>query len=365
MRYALLSVVVLTVGFRLAAAEPSFDAVAAQRFVDLALGCVHKEYPNKIAHVMSSDSDAKPPRELTPSFYGCFDWHSAVHGHWLLARAARTWPDAPFAKPARVALAESLTKEKLVKEAAYLEREGRASFERPYGLAWLLQLAAELREWDDPLARELSANLAPLEKAVVSRLSNWLPKLSHPVRSGEHSQSAFALGLMLDYARVAKDAKFEALVSERIATFYGSDLDCALAYEPSGEDFLSPCVAEADAMRRVLPPVEYAAWLGGFMPRLPRDGSAAWLRPGVVTDKSDGKLVHLDGLNLSRAWMLEGIASGLPEGDPRRASILAASMEHGKSGIAAVTGQTYEGTHWLGSFATYYVTKRGTQNAER
>jgi len=222
-----------------------------------------------------------------------------------------------------------------------------------------------LRGGADPAPAGRAGKMAPLEKAAVTRLSTWLPKLSHPVRSGEHSQSAFALGLMLDYARVAKDAKFEALVSERITSFYGNDLDCALAYEPSGEDFLSPCIAEADAMRRVLPPVEYAAWLGGFMPKLPRDGSAGWLRPGVVTDKSDGKLVHLDGLNLSRAWMLEGMASGLPAGDPRRASILAASKEHGESGIAAVTGQTYEGTHWLGSFAMYYVTKRGTRNAER
>jgi hypothetical protein len=359
MRYALLPLVALLLAVPSVAAEPAFDAAAAQRFADLALGCVHKEYPNKIAHVMASDDDVRPPRELTPSFYGCFDWHSAVHGHWMLARAARTWPDAAFAKQARAALAKSLTKANVAKETAYLEGEGRASFERPYGLAWLLQLAAELREWDDPLARELSANLAPLEKAAVTRVSTWLPKLSHPVRSGEHSQSAFALGLMLDYARVAGDAKFEALVRDRIAAFYGNDLDCPLAYEPSGEDFLSPCVAEADAMRRVLPPVEYAAWLGAFLPRLPRDGSSGWLRPGVVTDRTDGKLVHLDGLNLSRAWMLEGIAAGLPEGDPRRASILAASKAHGDSGVAAITGQTYEGGHWLGSFATYYVTGRG------
>ncbi|MGK2857763.1 MAG: DUF2891 domain-containing protein [Thermoanaerobaculia bacterium] len=359
MRYALVLVVALVLAMPAVAAKPAFDASTAQRFADLALGCVHKEYPNKIAHVLSSDADVKPPRELTPSFYGCFDWHSAVHGHWMLARLAREWPDAPFAKPAREALEKSLTRANVAKETAYLQGEGRASFERPYGLAWLLQLAAELREWDDPLAKKLSSNLEPLEKAAVARVSVWLPKLSHPVRSGEHSQSAFALGLMLDYARVAGDAKFESLVRDRIVAFYGRDLDCPLEYEPSGEDFVSPCIAEGDAMRRVLPPVEYAAWLGSFLPTLPRDGSAGWLRPGVVTDKSDGKLVHLDGLNLSRAWMLEGIAEGLPEGDPRRASIAAAAKEHGDSGIAAITGQTYEGGHWLGSFATYYVTKRG------
>ncbi len=364
MRYILAILFALAAAAPAPATEPVFDAAAAQRFADLALGCVQKEYPNKIAHVLNSDKDVKPPRELTPAFFGCFDWHSAVHGHWLLARAARTWPDGPFAKPARAALAKSLTKENIARETAYLEGEGRASFERPYGLAWLLQLASELREWDDPLAKQLSANLAPLERAAVTRASNWLPRLSHPVRSGEHSQSAFALGLMLDYARAVGDAKFEALVSERIAAFYGNDLDCALSYEPSGEDFLSPCIAEADAMRRVLPPVEYAAWLGAFLPKLPRDGSVAWLRPGVVTDRSDGKLVHLDGLNLSRAWMLEGIAAGLPAGDPRVASIRASAREHGESGIAAITGQSYEGGHWLGSFATYYVTKRGLQRIE-
>ncbi len=359
MRYKVAIVVILAVALPSLAAEPAFDASAAERFAALALGCVHKEYPNKIAHVLASDGDVKPPRQLTPAFYGCFDWHSSVHGHWLLARFARTWPDAPFAKTARAALATSLTKANIERETAYLEGEGRSSFERPYGLAWLLQLSAELREWDDPLAKQLSSNLEPLETAAVKRLATWLPKLSHPVRSGEHSQSAFALGLMLDYARAVESQEFETLVRERITAFYGRDLDCPIEYEPSGEDFLSPCIAEADAMRRVLTPVEYAAWLGSFLPRLPRDGAAAWLRPGVVTDKSDGKLVHLDGLNLSRAWMLEGIASGLPAGDPRRGAVLAAAKEHGASGIGAITGQTYEGGHWLGSFAVYYVTKRG------
>jgi hypothetical protein len=342
-----------------AADDLTFDAAAAERFATLALDCVHLEYPNKIAHVLQSDEDARPPRDLTPSFYGCFDWHSAVHGHWLLARLARTFPDALFAGAAREALARSLTKTNIAAEVAYLEGGGRASFERPYGLAWLLQLAAELREWDDPLARELSANLRPLETATVERLSSWLPKLSHPVRSGEHSQSAFGLGLMFDWARTAGDEDFTALVTNRIRTFYLADTWCPLAYEPSGEDFLSPCLAEADAVRRVLSPVEYAAWLGSFFPTLPRDGASGWIAPGVVTDKTDGKLVHLDGLNLSRAWMLQGISRGLPAGDPRIAALDAAAREHGQSGLAAITDQHYEGGHWLGSFAVYLVTERG------
>src|SRR6266849_1082171 len=196
-----------------------FDAKAAERFANLALACVHKEYPNKIAHNLSSDADVAPPRKLTPAFYGCYDWHSSVHGHWLLARLARTFPDAPFAAPARAALRESLSAENIAAEAKYLRGEGRASFERPYGLAWLLQLGAELREWDDPLARELAANLRPLEDAAVDRLKTWLPKLSHPVRSGEHSQTAFALGLMLDYARARHDEAFVNLLTTKAFDF--------------------------------------------------------------------------------------------------------------------------------------------------
>jgi len=280
----------------LAAAE--LDAGAAERFANLALACVHKEYPNKIAHTMSSDADVAPPRTLTPAFYGCYDWHSSVHGHWLLARLARAFPDAPFAAKARAALEQSITPENVAQEVVYLRGNGRASFERPYGLAWLLQLGAELRQWDPALGRSLQ----PLEDAANERLKTWLPKLSRPMRVGEHSQSAFAFGLILDSTN---DPALAQLVRDRSRTFYFGDRDCPLAYEPGGEDFLSPCIAEADLMRRVLTKNEFAAWLKKFLPRLD-------LEPAVVTDPSDPKLAHLDGLNLSRAWMLEGIASGLP-----------------------------------------------------
>src|SRR5580693_7219031 len=182
------------------AMSPNFDIKAAERFANLALACVHKEYPNKLSHSLNSDADVAPPRKLTPAFYGCYDWHSSVHGHWLLTRLVRTFPSAPFAPPAREALRQSLTADNMAQEARYLRGEGRASFERPYGLAWLLQLSAELREWDDPEAKNLNANLRPLEEAALERLNDWLPKLSFPVRIGEHSQTAFALGLMLDYA---------------------------------------------------------------------------------------------------------------------------------------------------------------------
>jgi hypothetical protein len=335
------------------------DAAFAERFAGLALDCVHREYPNKIAHVLQGDEDVRPPRRLTPAFYGCYDWHSSVHGHWLLARLARTFPELPVAKRARAALAESLTADKLAAEAAYLAGEGRVSFERPYGLAWLLQLAAELADWDSLEAREWHRALEPLERLAASRFADWLPKLTHPIRTGEHSQTAFAFGLTLDWARTVGDGEMEALLARRVGELYLADRTCPLAYEPSGQDFLSPCLAEADLVRRVLPPADFAAWLGAFLPQVPLTGEEGWLAPAVVTDASDPKLAHLDGLNLSRAWMLEGIAAGLPDGDPRRAALVAAATAHREAGLAAVTGEHYEGGHWLGSFAMYLTTGRG------
>src|SRR3984893_3756705 len=336
-----------------------FDINAAERFAKLALTCADKEYPNKISHTLNSEADVAPPRKLTPAFYGCYDWHSSVHGHWLLARLARTFPHCAFALSAREALRQSLTAENIQQETAYLRTEGRASFERPYGLAWLLQLVAELREWDDPEARAIGANMRPLEEAAVQRLNGWLPKLSHPVRIGEHDQTAFALGLMLDYARAMRDTKFADLLISKARQFYLGDRDCPLAYEPSGEDFLSPCLGEADLMRRVLPSPEVAHWLRTFLPQISATRKSSWVEPVVSPDPSDPKLAHLDGLNLSRAWLLEGIAAGLPKGDKRLPMIGAAAEEHKNAGLAAVTGKHYEGGHWLGSFAVYLVTRRG------
>jgi hypothetical protein len=343
---------------------PKFDAEAAARFARLALTCVDKEYPNKISHVLNSDEDVAPPRKLTPAFCGCYDWHSSVHGHWLLARLARTFPEAPFAAEAREALKRSLTKANIAKEAAYLAGKGRASFERPYGLAWLLQLGAELREWEDPLARELSANLQPLEEVAVERLSSWLPKLSHPVRIGEHDQTAFALGLILDYARSSGHDALAKVAADSARKFFLEDASCPLNYEPSGEDFLSPCLGEADLVRRVLLPDEFANWLTKFLPQIPSTAKTNWLPVAVSPDPSDPKLAHLDGLNLSRAWMLEGIISGLPADDPRRAALEGTAAAHRAAGLAAVTGEHYEGGHWLGSFAVYLTTRRGISDQE-
>tara|TARA_R110002073_G_scaffold54023_5_gene139284 strand:- start:15032 stop:16156 length:1125 start_codon:yes stop_codon:yes gene_type:complete len=331
------------------------------RFMTMALDCVQREYPNKISHVLASDADAQAPHQLHPAFYGCFDWHSSVHGHWLLVRLLRTMPDNAQSQAATAALDANLTPENIAGEVAYFAAEGRASFERPYGLAWLLQLGAELREWDDPRAQRWGAAIAPLEQIVSDRYKSWLPNLAYPIRIGTHNQSAFALGLGLDWARQAGDAELEALIVAKSMDFHAEDRNCPISYEPSGEDFLSPCLMEADLMRRVMPPADYVTWLDGFLPDIPHDGSAGWLVPGIVLDASDGKLVHLDGVNLSRAWALEGVAAALPSDDPRRASLLAAAAEHAEVGTRSVNGEDYAGGHWLASFATYLVTRRGLE----
>lgn len=341
------------------AAGTEIDPVLAGRFARLALDCVHREYPNKIAHVLNDDTDVAPPRKLTPAFYGCFDWHSAVHGHWLLVRLVRLSPGAGYAAEARAALGKSLTKENIEEEVRYLSGKGRAPFERPYGLAWLLQLAAELREWDDAEAQIWSANLKPLEDVAAKRIAEWVPKLAYPIREGEHSQTAFSFGLILDWARVAKRQDIASVIKNRSVELYGKDRDCPLHYEPSGQDFLSPCIAEADLLRRILPPRSFSRWLGAFLPRIPKKKAGEWLTPGIVTDPTDGKLVHLHGLNLSRAFMLEGIDSGLGPSDPRVLALREAALAHKAAGLAGVSAGHYEGGHWLGTFATYLVTGRG------
>ena len=254
---------------------------------------------------------------------------------------------------------ESFKAENVAIEVQYVNHEQRASFERPYGVAWLLQLTAELREWDDPRAKRWLAILEPLEFALVARMETWLGKLAYPIRIGEHAQTAFAFGLFLDWARAAGRDDFSQLVTQRSRAFYLQDRNCPLAYEPGGQDFLSPCLAEADLMRRILTYEEFTVWLTAFMPSIPVDGSGDWMPLAVVTDPSDGKLAHLDGLNISRAWMLEGMAFGLPSTDPRKSALVNAAAFHKISGLAAVTGEHYEGGHWLGSFATYLQTERG------
>ena len=332
----------------------------ADRFSALALACVHQEFPNKISRTTDNAEDIARPKELFPAFYGCFDWHSSVHGHWLLVRLLRVGPqDAPWREAAISKLDQSFTPENLAGEVANFAKPARGSWERPYGLAWYLQLMTELREWDNPNAKKWQSVLQPLETDIVISLKAWLPKLAYPIRLGTHNQSAFAFGLMLDWARFSGDQELEELIVERSKAFHLKDINCPLAYEPSGEDFLSPCLMEADLMRRILPSEEFSDWLIDFMPQIPTDGSGNWLVPGIVNDPSDGKLVHLDGVNSSRAWNLYNIARALPHGDKRKAALAAAAKVHADTGVAAVSDEHYSGSHWLASFATYLMTDRG------
>ena len=335
------------------------DVALSVRFASLALACVHRQYPNKISHVLTDDADAQTPISLHPVFYGCFDWHSSVHGHWLLVRLLRTSSDSfspEFLQTILDSLQQSFTADGVAGEVIYFDSEDRKSYERPYGLAWFLQLTAELRQWDDPQAVEWLNTLIPLETVIVHRIKSWLPNLAYPIRVGTHNQSMFAFGLMLDWAQVSGDQEMQALLTERSLAFHENDINCPMAYEPSGEDFLSPCLMEADLMRRIMPANEFPQWLSNFLPVIPVDGSTDWLVPGIVNDPTDGKLVHLDGVNLSRAWNLKNISAALGEGDPRVTSLQAVADIHANEGIANVSSDHYAGSHWLASFATYLIT---------
>lgn len=319
----------------------------------LILPSLHREYPSKLAHVLHGDGDARPPRALTPAFYGCFDWHSAVHSHWAVARLLRLRPDAAWANDARAALARGLTDDAIAGELAYARP--RPGFEMPYGAAWLLALAAELAVADDA---RWAAALRPLEELVAERFAAWLGRLTHPLRSGEHGSSAFAMGLALDYARARGRAELADTVERAARRLYEGDRDAPLAYEPSAYDFLSPALAEAALMARVLPAPAFAAWLAAFAPRLE-------LAPVVSADQTDGKLAHFDGLALSRAWMLAHIAAALPAGDARAPSLRQQASDHAAAGLAAVRAvvadpaNRYASAHWLGSFCLYGLTSFG------
>lgn len=341
----------------------SADALDLAPFVEMAMTALHRDYPYHLTVVMQRDADAAPPRQLTPAFFGAFDWHSAVHGHWCLVRALRTQPAAVWNMRARTMLALSLSEGRLAAEHEFLATPGREGFERPYGLAWLLQLASELRAWDDPAAAAMVSGIEPLERIAAQRLLGWLERIPYPVRSGEHSQSAFAFGLLHDWARDTQQPDLAQRVTERCVRLYASDRDAPLAYEPSAHDFLSPILAEADLLRRCMPSETFASWWARFIPDAVGPVATRWLTPVEPVDRTDGKLAHLDGLNLSRAWMLEGIVTALPEAHPERASWVSAAQRHRDAGLNGARGTHYMGTHWLGSFAVYLLTRRGLDPA--
>jgi hypothetical protein len=337
---------------------PGLDAAEAERFAKLALACIDREYPNKPEHVLDSAADAKPPREFHPAFFGCYDWHSSVHGHWMLVRLLKTVPNLASAGEIRTRLGAHFTPEAIAAETRYLDVKSNRSFERTYGWAWTLRLANELGSWNDPDGNAWRASVDPLAKGLVARLKDFLPKLTNPIRTGVHPNTAFALGEALDFARAAGDAELEQLVVKRGREYYGKDRACPIAYEPSGEDFFSPCLEEADLMRRVLPRADFTRWLSAFLPGLAA-GKPFPLSPAVVSDPTDPRLVHLDGVNLTRAWTLRAIAQALPPSDGRRKLLEASAAKHAEAGLARVSSGSYEGEHWLASFAVYLLTDAG------
>jgi hypothetical protein len=331
----------------------------AEKFARLALAGIGREYPNKPGEVLRGAQDLLSPRAMHPAFFGCFDWHSSVHGHWMLARLLRLHPHLPSAAEIRARLSAHLTATNLLVEAAYFEPKDNLSFERMYGWAWALRLAAELRSWDDPDARQWARNFVPLEEKLVALTHAYLPRLTYPVRTGVHPDTAFALAQILDYARTVTNTELEGLVVARARQYYLGDRDYPVGYEPSGEDFFSPGLNVADLMRRVLPREDFAAWLDGYLPGLCAGNLGAWSKAAEVSDLTDPRIVHLVGLNLSRAWTMQGVASALNPDDPRRAVLESAQHRHLAAGSKSVFSGSYEGEHWLATFAVYLLTDAG------
>ncbi len=318
----------------------------ADHYAAIALGHVGKEFPNKLDHVLNGPDDARTPRALHPIFYGSFDWHSCVHGYWLLARLRRLFPEMEKAAEIARLFDDAFVSDKVAGECAYLARPLSAGFERPYGWAWLLKLAAELRR--DAAARHWSAALRLLEEDFAARFVAFLPKLSYPIRAGAHNNTAFALILTADYARTVGNLDLLRLLADRSRTWFANDAG-ATAWEPSGDDFLSPTLVEAECMHRLLPPDEFAGWLAKFLPELAHGEPKALFEPAFVSDRNDGKTVHLDGLNLSRAWCMRSLAQAVM-GDPRGAVLQEAAAQHLEAALPHVAGD-YMGEHWLATFA--------------
>lgn len=328
----------------------------ASAFARLALKGLQKEYPNKPADVLTSEKDIKSPRAMHPAFYGCYDWHSSVHGHWMLIRLLRLYPDLPEKKQIRTMLAENLTAKNLKAEADYFSEPHRQSFERNYGWAWLLKLAEELHGWDDPEAKVWSRNLQPLADVIVSGYLKFLPKQTYPIRSGVHSNTAFGLMFALDYARAVGNKPLRELIEERSRTYYAKDVGAPASWEPDGADFFSPSLMEADLMRRVLPAAEFSKWFERYLPDLAKGEPKNLLEPAKVTDRADPQIVHLDGLNLSRAWCMRNLAAALPKENPVRKILADSAIRHAEATLRHVASGDYAGEHWLGSFAVYLLT---------
>jgi hypothetical protein len=321
----------------------SLTPETAERFASIALGHVTREYPHKLDQVLEGPEDLLSPRDLHPIFFGSFDWHSCVHGYWLLLRTRRIYPALPVAPQVAALLDEMLTAGKVEGEVAYLDRAYTGGFERPYGWAWLLALHREAQRHD----AEWAANLEPLALAFAERFKAYLPRLTYPIRTGAHYNSAFASILALEWAG-ANDAELAELIRARAAHYYRQDRNCA-GWEPAGDDFLSSALTEALLMSRVLAPAEFRAWFDGVLPDLAAGEPRSLFKPAFVSDRSDGKIVHLDGVNLSRAWCWRGLAPAFD--DPDLAGLARRTAdEHLDASLPHVAGD-YMGAHWLATFA--------------
>lgn len=338
---------------------PATDASTIAALVEVSLEVLHREYPNYVQHLMLDDTDAVTPQNMKPAFFGCFDWHSAVHNHWALVRVLRLYPELEPRDRILAALQRSFTADKLQGEFEYISCHARNRFEMPYGAAWLLLLCAELREAGETLTGSETwlRLLGSLEALFAERFFQWLDSLPVPIRSGEHSQSAFAMGLVDDWAVLTGRSDMRELIASKARQFYLTDRPWPFRLEPSAYDFLSPGLSAADLLRRVLDGDDYRQWLSEFLPTEDILADNAWLEPVAPADPSDGKLSHWSGLNLSRAWMLAAIASdcGSPELAQKLCSL---SQRHQSAGLTAIETAEYAGTHWLVSFTIYLLTAR-------
>jgi hypothetical protein len=326
---------------------PKLNLLKANKLSKLPFFCINNEYPNKLNQTLGGSEDLKSPKTLHPAFYGCFDWHSSVHGHWSLIRLLKQFPNLENSDKIKEKLLISMSKNNILKEIEYFKGRHNKSYERTYGWAWLLKLAEEIHTWDTDYARPLEDNLQPLTVVIVEKYKEFLPKLNYPIRIGDHANTAFGLSFAWDYAMTTKDENLKKIIEERARYFYLGDENCPMNWEPGGFDFLSPCLEEAALMKRVLTINEFKKWIDNFLPQL--KDKYFKLETGIVSDRSDGKLVHLDGLNFSRAWDLNKIAEGLPE----FYHLKGIANTHINYSLPSVAGDNYEGGHWLGTFAIY------------
>lgn len=326
---------------------PVLNLEQANRLAQLPIHCMDTEYPNKLNQTIGSASDLKSPKELHPAFYGCFDWHSAVHGHWSLVSLLKQFPDLNGRIEIEQKLLYNISRENIEQEVLYFHGKHNASYERTYGWAWLLKLSEELHTWESPVAKELELNLQPLTDLIVQKYIEFLPKLNYPIRVGEHPNTAFGLSFAYDYAIAVENSELATLIESRARDFFEDDQNCPIEWEPSGFDFLSPCLEEAALMKRIMDLEDFKSWINDFLPEL--NDETYELSIGKVSDRTDGKLVHLDGVNFSRAWSLNYIAKGIPE----LKHLNNVANKHINHSLPSIVGDSYEGGHWLGSFAIY------------